>query len=648
MSDNSLKKGRYTRHSNKIGLYSTSQDRIGFLSNNNDVVLSFPFKDAVLEAGMSKEDSGREERFLHQEIDGKDIDTLFEPKALTNFQYYSHPCTAQHSTAQHSTAQHSTAQHSTAQHSTAQHSTAQHTVDESETKINFFDENGELQQNLLIKGNNLLALHSLSSKLAGKVKLIYIDPPYNTGNDGFKYNDSFNHSSWLTFMKNRLEISKQLLSDDGFIFIQTDDTELAYMRVLMDEVFGRDKYLNTIVIKAKSSSGASGGGEDKRLKKNVEFITVYANEYAEISIQKEVATLENYINSRKDEGKTFAYTSVLFNTGSLIKIGETVDGRGEKIELFNVENYEIKSINQLSIEEGLDQIEIYKKYIDRVFTTENAQTSIRDRVLDAVADSNYTIARYAPVSGKNKGKIIDVGFIGQTKRLVSFLKETVYEENGEIFKTEKAGTLWSDLSWSSINSEGGVVFSSGKKPEKLIQRIIASSTNEGDIVLDYHLGSGTTCAVAHKMGRRWIGIEQMDYIEDITKARLLKVLEGEQGGISKSVDWQGGGSFVYFELKKYNQDFLNQIMAANSKGELDEVYADMAKNAFLKFWFDKNEFEKDENFRSLDLDQRKELLISILDENQLYLNHADMRDSRYHVSEEEMNLTDLFYGAKND
>ena len=195
----------------------------------------------------------------------------------------------------------------------------------------------------MIKGNNLLALHSLSSKLAGKVKLIYIDPPYNTGNDGFKYNDSFNHSSWLTFMKNRLEISKQLLSDDGFIFIQTDDTELAYMRVLMDEVFGRDKYLNTIVIKAKSSSGASGGGEDKRLKKNVEFITVYANEYAEISIQKEVATLENYINSRKDEGKTFAYTSVLFNTGSLIKIGETVDGRGEKIELFNVENYEIKS-----------------------------------------------------------------------------------------------------------------------------------------------------------------------------------------------------------------------------------------------------------------------------------------------------------------
>ena len=150
------------------------------------------------------------------------------------------------------------------------------------------------------------------------------------------------------------------------------------------------------------------------------------------------------------------------------------------------------------------------------------------------------------------------------------------------------------------------------------------------------------------MGRRWIGVEQMDYIEDITKERLKKVIEGEQGGISKAVNWQGGGSFVYFELKKYNQDFLDKIMIANSKGELDEVYNEMAKNAFLKFWFEKTEFEKDENFRSLDLDQRKELLIGILDENQLYLNHADMRDSRYHVTDEEMALTDLFYGANND
>jgi adenine-specific DNA-methyltransferase len=139
----------------------------------------------------------------------------------------------------------------------------------------------------------------------------------------------------------------------------------------------------------------------------------------------------------------------------------------------------------------------------------------------------------------------------------------------------------------------------------------------------------------------------MNYIEDISKVRLEKVVEGDQGGISKEVNWQGGGSFVYFELKKYNQYFVHKIMVANSKGELDEVYREMAKNAFLKFWFDKDEFERDENFRALDLDQRKELLISILDENQLYLNYADMRDSRYQVTEQEMALTDLFYGANN-
>lgn len=254
---------------------------------------------------------------------------------------------------------------------------------------------------------------------------------------------------------------------------------------------------------------------------------------------------------------------------------------------------------------------------------------------------------------------IQFGSKGLTKpQLKVYLEDAI-----EAGKGKAASTLWSDVTpdtiiWSSTDTTtnatkhqqamfGEVVFEN-PKPENLVQRAIELSTDENDIVLDYHLGSGTTCAVAHKMGRRWIGIEQMDYIEDITKERLKKVIEGEQGGISKAVNWQGGGSFVYFELKKYNQDFLDKIMTANSKGELDDVYNEMAKNAFLKFWFDKNEFEKDENFRSLDLDQRKELLIGILDENQLYLNHADMRDSRYHVTDEEMALTDLFYGVNND
>ena len=199
MADNSLKKGRYTKYSNKIGLFSNSKG--SFIKNDTEVVLNFPFKDTVLEAGMTKEDKGREERFLQIDIDSKDIDTLEEPKVLTDFRYVDKD--------------------------------GERSLTAS-SDVSFFDEDGELKQNLLIKGNNLLALHTLKSRLAGKVKLIYIDPPYNTGGDGFKYNDQFNHSAWLTFMKNRLEASRDLLSDDGNIVVQIDWNEGHYLKVLMD------------------------------------------------------------------------------------------------------------------------------------------------------------------------------------------------------------------------------------------------------------------------------------------------------------------------------------------------------------------------------------------------------------------------------
>lgn len=549
MSDNSLKKGRYTRHSNKIGLYSTSHDRIGFLNNNNDVVLSFPFKDTVLEAGMKKEDTGREERFLHQEVDGADIDTLFEPKVLSNMQILGN--------------------------------------NQSNLNMDFFGENGNLQQNLLIKGNNLLALHSLSGRLAGKVKLIYIDPPYNTGNDSFKYNDSFNHSSWLTFMKNRLEIARDLLSDDGSIFVQIDSFEESYLKVLMDEVFGSENFRNKISWKRKGGSS----NPSNQLANVVEWILWYSKD----------SNLMDYtpIYSLDDE-----------NTKKYIK--ERFTNTDEDGRLY------MKSpIQSPNYRENL--IYDYKGY--------------------KTPQKGYSVSRGVMEKWDQEGRLDFPNSKDKNINRKIFLDE---------YKGQPINSLWTDIYVINPMSTERLEFTSGQKPEALLQRIITMVTKEGDIVLDYHLGSGTTCAVAHKMGRRWIGIEQMDYIEDITKERLKKVIEGEQGGISKAVGWQGGGSFVYFELKKYNQDFLDKIMIANSKGELDEVYNEMAKNAFLKFWFDKNEFEKDENFRSLDLDQRKELLIGILDENQLYLNHADMRDSRYHVTDEEMALTDLFYGVNND
>lgn len=429
----------YTKFTNKIGLTANGK----FIDESADVVLDFPFKDTVLKAGMTKEDLDKDESadepFLNEIIAKPEIDELLEPKIFVNAKKY--------------------------------------------------DQNGEHnassfsdQDNLIIKGNNLIALYSLKRLYGRRIKLIYLDPPYNTGSDSFNYNDRFNHAAWLTFMKNRLEIAKALLSVDGMIFIHTDDNEQAYLKVLMDEIFGRDAYLNTVTVKTKASSGASGGGEDKRLKKNVEYLTIYRNELAEIKIQEKSVPLEEYISTRKDEGKTFAYNQVLTNPGKLYKIGETVDGRGNKIQLYDVRDFEIKSVNEVSRTEHITKSDVYTKYLNKIFTTENAQTSIRDRVRNSINDSGYTIARYVPISGKNKGDLTDVGFIGPTKRLVSFLSATSYVKGGIAYKTEKAGTLWDDLSWSSIKSEGGVEFANGEKPEKLLHRVIASGTKENDLV----------------------------------------------------------------------------------------------------------------------------------------------------------------------
>lgn len=597
----------FTKYNNKIGLTAVGR----YIDDSSDVVLDFPYKDCVLKAGMTKEDvehSGdADEPFLNETLAKPEIDELLEPKIFVNATKY--------------------------------------------------DQNGGLpascisdEDNLIIKGNNLIALHTISKIYAGKVKLIYIDPPYNTGSDSFVYNDKFNHSAWLTFMKNRLEIAKDLLSLDGMIFVQTDDKEHAYLKVLMDSIF-KNKYLNTIVIKAKSSSGASGGGEDKKFKKNVEFILVYANSEAKINIQKKPFLLSDYIKERKTEGKTFAYTNVLVNKGILKKIGETEDGRGKKIELFDVKNYEIKSVSKLAKDENISQTDVYKKYINEIFTTENAQTSIRDRVRNAVQDDGYTIARYKPVSGKNKGKVIEVGFIGKTKRLVSFLSSTTYMEEGDIYKTEKAGTLWDDISWSSIKNEGGVEFPSGKKPEKLLQRIISSSTSKNDLVLDFFMGSGSTQATALKMGRRFIGMEQIDSQIKISLKRLKNVISGEQSGISKKCNWHGGGSFVYAELMEKNQGYLKDLQNAKDIDDLMSVYARMKQNGDIDFRVDLDKFESSLKAGELpSFSDRKKELIKIIDKNQLYYNYSNIDDANVKdlISDSDYKFNKSFYSSNEE
>ena len=405
-------------------------------------------------------------------------------------------------------------------------------------------------ENMLIHGDNLLALKALEQEYAGQVKCIYIDPPYNTGEAFQEYDDNLEHSIWLRLMYSRLVILKKLLADDGVIFVQLNDDEMNYCKVVMDEIFGRKNFINLIAVKTKNSSGASGGGEDRKLKKNIEFLLCYSNSsFKKFNPSYTAVELSTYLEDMRVNGISFKYTMVFTKLGERTYYKTIKDGSGNDIVIYSHSGYETKSVRQLAQEDGISEIEAFTKYFEFVCTTENAQTSIRTRVQEATdSEDNLYSIDYYPISGRNKGELTTIYFVGKNKRLVSWFKNVCVKERGYIFKKEKVGSLWSDLNWNNVNRDGGVFFSGGKKPEVLIERIMELSTNPGDLVLDSFLGSGTTAAVAHKMGRRYIGIELGDHCYTHCKPRLDKVVDGEQGGISKAVGWQGGGGYKFYEL----------------------------------------------------------------------------------------------------
>lgn len=411
---------------------------------------------------------------------------------------------------------------------------------------------GDINQNMLIHGDNLLALKALEIQFTGTVKCIYIDPPYNTGAAFEHYDDGIEHSKWLSMMAERLKCLRTLLREDGTIFIQIDDNEQAYLRVLCDEIFGRNNFLNMISINAKVSAGASGGGEDKRLKKNIEYILIYCKNMDSFPGFKPIykkTELMKYIGKMKEDGKSYKYTSVLYHCDGFELFKTIKDGAGDDIKIYKVNDYEIKSVKQVAQLEGITEAEVYSKYYKKIMTTTNAQTSIRTRIWDATdSENNMYKAVYVPRTGKNKGKKTELLLMGKQKVLVIWLKDTAEWIKGKIYKKERIGTYWDGFSWINVTKEGSVLFPNGKKPESLIKQVLEMATEEGDLVLDSFLGSGTTAATAHKMGRRWIGIEMGEHAYTHCKVRLDNVIAGEQGGISKEVGWQGGGGYKFYEL----------------------------------------------------------------------------------------------------
>ncbi len=431
-------------------------------------------------------------------------------------------------------------------------------------------------ENIIIHGDNLLALKAIEAKYSGLIKCIYIDPPYNTGSAFEHYDDNLEHSIWLGLMNSRLKILKNLLSEDGSIAVQIDAIELAYLRVLMDEIFGRNNFINIISVKTKIA-GVSGSNLGKSLQDNTEFILLYSKNIEKFFLNivpEKKNELMNYIKEYKETGKSWKYTSVLkeIDSGKYIKSFNA--GNGDEIKLYKHDNFSIVSINQIAKEEFEGDIKkAHYKYIDKIFRTTNAQTSIRTKVIEETKEFNneglFSI-EYTPTKGKNAGK--STRFYYKDDNLIAWLKDVVSIDKGIIFKLDKIGNIWDDIQYNNLTKEGDVQFPNGKKPEVLVGRIIDMLSIPGDFVLDSFLGSGTTAAVAHKMNRKYIGIEMGDHAYTHCKVRLDRVIDGtDKAGITTISNWKGGGGYRFYELAPsliLKDDFDEEIINPKYNAEM--------------------------------------------------------------------------------
>lgn len=573
----------YTKYRNKIGLNIDGK----FLNERKEVALVWPFKDCVLEGGMTKEDEKRKEIFFNEILAQDEIDQLFAPKVLTNWKRY----------------------------------TVKGGEEVKELKS---DENGTIRENFIIKGNNLLALHSLKKQFQGKIKLIYIDPPYGKDADSF-YNDNFKRSSWLTFMKNRLHVAKDLLANDGMIFIQIDEKQFAHLKVLADDIF--NKFVTIITTKTRSDYGVA---QEDFLYTVTEYILVYAN--------SKPVNYEKYVTRRIAEDSKFfsQYNQVLLNLGTEEKYKQIETGKVGKVVIYKHDGFQINSIPKEK-----RNIEYYASNLDLIIRTSNSQGGFLQKIYQEIPEKGLYSVEYIPTKGFNKGNLFRYYILDRSTILWA---KNLFNKADELERNVILTNLWEDISWLGIAHEGGVKLKNGKKPEALLKRILELSTKKGDIVLDYHAGSGTTCAVAHKMGRRYIGVEQLNYEINNPEERMKNVIDGDQTGISKIVNWKGGGDFIYCELAKYNEKFIDEIQRSKDTKKLLETWKEMKTKSFLNYMVKPEEFDKSiKEFKELSLVKQKEVLLSLLNKNQMYVNLSEMEDGEFEISKSDKEINKSFY-----
>ena len=559
----------YTRFRNRIGLTIGEK----YLRERGDVALVWAYKDTVLEGGQTKEEEKRKEIFFNEVLAQDEINRLLDPKVLTNFTRYT-------------------------------------TKGKQPVKDFKRDENGVIRENLIVKGNNLLALHTLKTQFRGQIRLICIDPPYNTGAEGdtFSYNNAFKHSSWLTFMKNRLEIARDLLTPDGFITIAIDHAEVFYLGALADEIFGRENRIGVVTV----LHNPKGRNLSKFFSSNSEFMLVYAKdinlaEFNQVAISDEVKETFNH----EDENGNYRY--VPFMRARTVWSRENKPNNWYPI-------YVNRDLNELTTEKKTGYYEVFP-------ITNNGKEMAWKNI-----QSSFIAL--------NKGKY----FMAQMENGKVVIYHKLREQ--QVYKS-----VWTDKKYQSefhgtnlLKKMLGANQFSYPKSLYLIVDVLKIMTDENDIILDFFGGSGTTAHAVLELNkdggtRNFILCEQMDYAETVTGKR-----------VQQAINDNNSGDFIYCELMKYNEAFMELIQGAKTGKELLKIWKEMAEGSFLN-WYVNPEVPEDalKDFEELGkgkdgLEKQKQLLAELLDKNKLYVNLSEIDDAQFKVSQEDKALNKAFYG----
>lgn len=572
VQDKNFYASSYTKFRNKIGLTIDGK----YLKERGEVALVWPYKDCILEGGQTKEEEKRREIFFNEVLAQDEIDRLLDPKVLTNFKRYTM------------------------------------NGEEKVTELKR-DNDGTIRENLIIKGNNLLALHSLKEQFRGKVKLIYLDPPYNTPGDAntFGYNNTFNHSTWLTFMSNRINISKELLRPDGILAIAIDDEEHSYLKIICDEIFSRENYMGTLVIQNKPS----GRTTDAYFATCHEYVLFYSREKGLPEINFFELTEKQKREYKEGQGDDSYKWRDFLRTGG-----------------YSTPEERPNSYYPIYFDPSNNHISLKKENLNYI------------QVLPVDSEGKKRVWRKIPssfIDHVNKGeiKISRNNNEGWKVQIIDKIKKGI-----------RPKSVWIDSKYDS-SSHGTKLLKKMFSGEKLfsfpksiyaVQDIIDIFTERGndDIVLDFFAGSGTTAHAILELNkkdegsRQFILCEQLEYIDTVTVNRVKKIIEK-----IRNVD------FVYFTLLKYNEAFIEHIRDAEDTDTLLSIWEDMKAQSFLNYNVDINQMDANiAEFKGLTLAKQKEVLLDILNKNQLYVNRSEINDEDFKVSKEDKNLNKLFYG----